>query len=388
VQDTDEDEDEEEDEEDVPDIRGRRPNINTTSRTSLGIHPNGPISVTSKPSGQFYCAPSSIAPSTDQTTPAFSSKSTTETEDETSDDESGEEDESSEEEDDEADESDSDGSQDDESDDSDSEDEDDTDSVTSEMAAAFYLPKIRDIDNPEYANRIHTMETKQANEKDRSLAQAKRLAEQWAREEEARLRQQKCAEELERQEREKQEKVKRDREATLKAQKEQERWELEAIARETAAMRAEERQRREEAEARRLAEQERRARIERERRLAEEIKQRNQALAEERRRRDAEEAQRRRREREKQEKMVQIDCLACMEPGDRKDMVVLSCRHAYCGECIKGTSHVNVFLSLVYRLTEQQRHSKQPTNLAPPSGAAGSRSPPKPPTYRATSPHL
>lgn len=213
------------------------------------------------------------------------------------------------------------------------------------MATAFYLKKHRDLGDAEYAKRIHTAEAKQAEEIDRGLAQAKRLADQWARVEEARLlRQKKYAEDLQREEKERQERIKRDREAALKAQKEQEQWELAAIARETAAMRAEERNRREEAEAKRVAEQDRRLKIERERRWAEEIKQRNQALAEEKR--DAEEAQRRQRERERRERTIKIDCLACMEPVDRKDMVFLPCRHSYCGDCIKGLSHDNTVYSL------------------------------------------
>jgi hypothetical protein len=196
---------------------------------------------------------------------------------------------------------------------------------------------------------------------DREIAQARKLAEQWAREDEARLiMQKKYAERLEREERERQERIKRDREAALRAQKVQEEWELAAIARETAAMRAEERKRREEAEAKRaaeerkrredaeakrIAEEERKSRIEREKRWAEEIKQRSaeerrqrEAEHAQRRERDAAEAQRRQRERERFERMVRVDCLACMEPGVRNDMAVLPCRHIYCRECIKGSS--------------------------------------------------
>jgi hypothetical protein len=324
----------------VPDIRGRRPDFNTSSRMSLGIHPNTPISVNSKSPELFYSAPSSKAPSIGQKTPT-SSNSANEVENESSDEES-DEDESSEESDDEEDDSES--SQ-DESEESDG--EDDTVSGNPDMATAFYLQRMRDVHDAEYAKGLHTVKTKEAEEVDRELAQAKRLAEMRAREDEARLiRQKKYAEELARQERERQERIQMDREAAQKAQKEQEEWELAAIARETAAMRAEERKRREEAEAKRIAEQERRSRIEREKRWADEIKQRN---AEEKRKREAEEArrrqrgaeetQRRQREREKRESTIRIDCLACLDPGERKDMVILPCRHAYCGGCIKGSSH-------------------------------------------------
>ena len=172
-------------------------------------------------------------------------------------------------------------------------------------------------------------------------------------------------------------------------------------------MRAEERKRREEAEAKRVAEQERRSRIEREKQWAEEIKQRNaeakrkreaeeaqlrqrEAEEAERRRRDAEEAQRRQREaeetqrrqrdREKRKRTIIIDCLACMEPGEREDMAVLPCRHAYCGDCIKCKSpdsksrkHEQSQTDLIKML------SNQPINPVPSSNAAVSPSPPKPP---------
>jgi IBR domain, a half RING-finger domain len=321
------------------------------------MHPNAPVLVKSKSPEQSYSMPSSIAPSISQKTPT-SSNSANEVDNESSDEESDEEDESSEESDDEEEDSESDESQ-DESDES--EGEDDKVSVNSEIARAFYLPKTRDVHESEYAKRIHTTEAKQEEEVDREVAQARKLAEQWAREDEARLiMQKKYAERLEREERERQERIKRDREAALRAQKVQEEWELAAIARETAAMRAEERKRREEAEAKRtaeerkrredaeakrIAEEERKSRIEREKRWAEEIKQRSaeerrqrEAEHAQRRERDAAEAQRRQRERERFERMVRVDCLACMEPGVRNDMAVLPCRHIYCRECIKGSS--------------------------------------------------
>ena len=33
-----------------------------------------------------------------------------------------------------------------------------------------------------------------------------------------------------------------------------------------------------------------------------------------------------------------IDCVSCMELGNRKDMAILPCKHAYCEECINGNS--------------------------------------------------
>ncbi|KAE9374597.1 hypothetical protein N431DRAFT_438036 [Stipitochalara longipes BDJ] len=344
-----------EDEDGEPDIKTRGLLVDILSRTNLGMHPNAPISVQTPE--QFYSAPSSVAPSLSQKTPT-SSNSANEVENESSEeeekDEEDEEDESSEESDDE--DSESDESQ-DESDENES--KGNTASVTAQMASAFYLQKMRDVSDTEHAKRRPATETKEAAEVDKELAQKKKLAEMWAREDEARLiRKKKYAESVEKEERERQEQMKRDREAALRAQKKQEEWELAAIARETAAMRAEERKRREEAEAKRvaeerkrredaeakrIAEEERKSRIEREKRWAEDIKQR---AAEERRRRDAEEArrwqrdaaetQRRQRERERFEKTIKVDCIACMEAGERQYMAVLPCRHAYCGDCVKG----------------------------------------------------
>ncbi|APA08078.1 hypothetical protein SS1G_00267 [Sclerotinia sclerotiorum 1980 UF-70] len=37
---------------------------------------------------------------------------------------------------------------------------------------------------------------------------------------------------------------------------------------------------------------------------------------------------------EKEEKAKQADCVSCLETGERANMCVLSCKHAYCGECI------------------------------------------------------
>lgn len=361
--------------EDVPEVPERGPDVNTSSRTGLGIHPNTPISVNSKSPELSYSAPSSKSPSIGQNTPT-SSISANEVDNESSEEESeeNEDSEESEEEDDDDDDQeeseeeedeevedeveDSDSGQ-DESDESEGEDE--TNNVHPEITAASRPQNVRDVHDADYAKRIHTAGAKEAEGVDTKLARAIKLAEQWAHKDEARLlRQKKYAEELRQQDRER-----REREAALKTQQEWDKWELAAIARETAAMRAEERKRREEAEAKRVAEQERRSRIEREKQWAEVIKQRNaeakrkreaeeaqlrqrEAEEAERRRRDAEEAQRRQREaeetqrrqreREKRKRTIIIDCLACMEPGEREDMAVLPCRHAYCGDCIKGMS--------------------------------------------------
>ncbi|KAM0158942.1 hypothetical protein ACHAQE_000712 [Botrytis cinerea] len=39
---------------------------------------------------------------------------------------------------------------------------------------------------------------------------------------------------------------------------------------------------------------------------------------------------------EKEKKARQADCVSCMEVGEKVKMCVLSCKHAYCGECIAG----------------------------------------------------
>jgi hypothetical protein len=33
---------------------------------------------------------------------------------------------------------------------------------------------------------------------------------------------------------------------------------------------------------------------------------------------------------------VKIECVSCMEPGDKARMAVLPCKHAYCGDCLSG----------------------------------------------------
>ncbi len=389
--------------EDVPEVRGRGPDVNTSSRTGLGIHPNTPISVNSKSPELSYSAPSSKSPSIGQNTPT-SSISANEVDDESSEEESEEDENSEDSEEEEEDDDDDDqeeseeeedeeevedevGDSDSGQDESDeSEGEDDTNTVDPGIAAASQPQNMRDVHDHDHAKRIHTAEAKEAESVDTKLAQARTLAEQWAREDEARrLRQKKYAEELRQQERERQERIQKDREAALKSQKEREEWELAAIARETAAMRAEERKRREEAEAKRVAEQERRLRIEREKRWGEEIKQRDAEAKRKReaeeaqlRQREAEETQRRQRDREKRKRIIIIDCLACMEPGESQDMAVLPCRHAYCGDCIKGMSpDPKVKKPRQTQTDPTQMLSNQRTNPAPSSNAAVAPSPPK-----------
>lgn len=91
---------------------------------------------------------------------------------------------------------------------------------------------------------------------------------------------------------------------------------------------AEQLERAEQAERQRIAaekaEAEKQARIQRERLAREEAERlrRNEQL-----RREREEAERRAR---------QADCVSCMETGEKANMCILTCKHAYCGECITG----------------------------------------------------
>ncbi|PMD28220.1 hypothetical protein NA56DRAFT_5119 [Hyaloscypha hepaticicola] len=214
--------------EDVPEVRGRGPDVNTSSRTGLGIHPNTPISVNSKSPELSYSAPSSKSPSIGQNTPT-SSISANEVDNESSEEESEENEnseESEEEDDDDDDQEESEEEEDeeveDEVEDSDSgqdesdesEGEDETNNVHPEITAASRPQNVRDVHDADYAKRIHTAGAKEAEGVDTKLARAIKLAEQWAREDEARLlRQKKYAEDLRQQDRER-----REREATLKTQ--------------------------------------------------------------------------------------------------------------------------------------------------------------------------
>ncbi|KAH9220984.1 hypothetical protein DL95DRAFT_328277 [Leptodontidium sp. 2 PMI_412] len=113
-----------------------------------------------------------------------------------------------------------------------------------------------------------------------------------------------------------------------------------AIARETEAMRLEERERRKQVEMDRIAEEKRKLKIQREKALASEIKERNRKISEEKKRKEAENIakwQREQREQERKAKLLKkVECVSCMEAGSEKDMAILPCNHPYCGDCIKG----------------------------------------------------
>jgi hypothetical protein len=270
-----------------------------STKATIGIHPNTPISVRDFPPDRYYSAPSSRGTSRTPPTPASSTSSR----------------------------------------------DDDLESVTSEEATAYYKgfrQSQRAAEDAEYAKRLEKEEQRRKEELDRQFAEAQRLADEWTREEEtARLHAQaRLAERLEREEREAAERRRRNREAARRAQ---EQWEAAAIARETEVMRAEERRRRDEIEERRVGEEQRRLRIERERGWAQEISERNRLIAEEKRRREQQNiAEGLRRQAQANNKRSdtgppkQVDCVSCMEPWDERDIAVLPCDHAYCGKCIKG----------------------------------------------------
>jgi hypothetical protein len=274
------------------------PPYTPSTKATIGIHPNTPISVRDLSPDRYHSAPSSRGTSRTSPTSASSRSSR----------------------------------------------DDDLESVTSEEATAYYegfRQSQRAAEDAEYAQRLEKEERRRKEELDRQFAEARRLADEWTREETARLQAQaRLAERLEREEREAAERIRRNREAARRAQ---EQWEAAAIARETEVMRAEERRRRDEIEERRVGDEQRRLRIERERGWAQEISERNRLIVEEKRRREQQNiAEGLRRQAQANNKRrdagppKQVDCVSCMEPGDERDMAVIPCDHAYCGECIKG----------------------------------------------------
>jgi len=192
----------------------------------------------------------------------------------------------------------------------------------------------------ELERKMQKQEKTRKEESDRRAYEAKRLLDQLAQEEQYRLRaQEKYAKKLEQEEKERAKKIRKDREAALKAQQQ---WEMAAIARETEAMRLEERERRKQAEQERLAEEHRKLKIQREKARAAEIKERNRLISEEKKLREAEyvakwQREQRERERERNARLPKkMDCISCMETVREKDTVALPCHHTYCGDCIKG----------------------------------------------------
>ncbi|KUJ19930.1 uncharacterized protein LY89DRAFT_466426 [Mollisia scopiformis] len=203
----------------------------------------------------------------------------------------------------------------------------------------------------EYARRLEADEKRRREQVERSYAEAKRLSERIAREEQSRLeKQRRYTEDLERKEREYTERMRRDRAA---AEKSQAQWVIDMTAREAAAeanKRSEDRRRKDRDEVRkrreedekRLSEIVKKVRFGRERSVNEGVKKRVVSISDEKRRRDVPSTttdHRRKPDPEKKEKEPRpkkVDCVSCMEAGIKKEMAVLACDHAYCGDCIKG----------------------------------------------------
>ncbi|KAK0116144.1 hypothetical protein ONS95_013175 [Cadophora gregata] len=208
----------------------------------------------------------------------------------------------------------------------------------SNVAAKLDRKKSRDEKYNIYAERKQMQEKEREEESDRRAYEAKRLSDQLAQESKNRLRaHEKYAKKLEQEGKEGAERRREDREA---AQKAQQQWEMAAIARETEAMRLEERERRKQAEIERLAEEQRKLKIQRERAWADETKERNRRISEEKKLKEAENIagwQREQREKERKARLPKkVDCISCMEAVREKDTAILPCNHIYCGDCIKG----------------------------------------------------
>ncbi|RDW71672.1 hypothetical protein BP5796_07706 [Coleophoma crateriformis] len=173
---------------------------------------------------------------------------------------------------------------------------------------------------------------------------AQEASSSWAEEEKAGfVQQEEFAREVSQAEEERAQRIQND---ILAAQREQSQWENEIREQEEEERRAaEERMKAAAAEAQRvaarIAEEEQRARIEQEkreraeaeaaeRRRQEEIATRNRQIQEETQRQELA----RRAKEENERRARQADCLACRDPGERSEMAILPCNHAYCGECI------------------------------------------------------
>jgi hypothetical protein len=166
----------------------------------------------------------------------------------------------------------------------------------------------------------------------RDMAAARAARRQEEEENAARERNQRFAEEIQREEEEEERRI-----ATEIAEAEKREREREEHVRRVEA----ERVRREEAEWQR-AEQSQRRRIAAEAVRAERQARERAQLA----RRAQEERQRLEQERQEAERRArQAPCASCMELGEKPNMCVLACQHAYCGECISGKS--KLFMSFL-----------------------------------------
>ncbi|KAM3080906.1 hypothetical protein ACMFMG_004867 [Clarireedia jacksonii] len=80
----------------------------------------------------------------------------------------------------------------------------------------------------------------------------------------------------------------------------------------------------------------RKARLEKERKANEEAARKIQLEQQKKEKQRLADAKRAKELAEKEKKAAKADCASCMEAGEKANMCMLPCKHAYCGECITG----------------------------------------------------
>ncbi len=188
---------------------------------------------------------------------------------------------------------------------------------------------------------MQTEERRKKEELERALANTRRLAVEWEREEKARIEaQERYARNLQKEEKKRLERAERDRESARKAQKGLTQWEHAPKAWEIEAAKTEDRRRRETQERAKSKHREPDSKSRPERTYRAISVDRTRLATEEKRSREAQQAAeslRRQKESTKRKPALRkVQCVSCMEAGESKDMILLPCKHSYCGDCIKG----------------------------------------------------
>jgi hypothetical protein len=80
----------------------------------------------------------------------------------------------------------------------------------------------------------------------------------------------------------------------------------------------------------------RKAKLEKERKANEEAARKIQLEQQKKEKQRIADAKRAKELAEKEKKAAKADCASCMEAGEKTNMCMLPCKHAYCGECIAG----------------------------------------------------
>ncbi|PQE16746.1 IBR finger domain protein [Rutstroemia sp. NJR-2017a BBW] len=80
----------------------------------------------------------------------------------------------------------------------------------------------------------------------------------------------------------------------------------------------------------------RKAKLEKERKANEEAARKIQLEQQKKEKQRLADAKRAKELAEKEKKAAKADCASCMEAGEKANMCMLPCKHAYCGECIAG----------------------------------------------------